>query len=627
MVDLRLASTYIPALTCLIRTSIVLVLISREPVVHSTPALIGLGLVLYLDRIVREEVIFDSSALTYTIFVAHVLNLSRSSYPPPPAPPSPFHGLVQGGNNAQSRHFLERQQAILFETRAGFAAAEPNATALEEMPPPPDFFVKHTSRSGAADHAAGAGAGAAGKKKNAMLFPWRGSGGGASASAFPSWYADLVYLIYIAVSVMQIVDVDPVGMLCPSHRCNRMYLGALRGGGGGDDHFPESCHVSPSDRETNPSSATYYYDHRQSAGFRRWYDYHRILRAPPGSSTSSTSMGGTGNSNVVRVSTVVTHCILAGLAVQVRVADAEAFMAPARILARGFVFYALCVAWTYAVGIRDACISVRAYPYYVNPMAQPAMPSWRRPTSLSAKQQQQSSPSSSCDGSDEEVAVEEDECRDDRAMACQQHLLPPPYVQPFTPCQLRFAVLLFADRWHFVAAALASGVVVGERVHRAAFSSSSSSCAPSPAAAAATATILSPSEEHEDNVQRLRSSSSAAHKKKRRSVVAVAAPSSLQISSSGGQDTDDAHLFQLAFAAGASKPPSLTSYMVPSQLMSGIAAPATRPPSRHHGAGGGGRQEEEEEEEKKDDPEEDQLARMFRLARQQQQRQQLGELL
>ena len=46
---------------------------------QSVPLLMCIALALYMDRVVRQEVIFDSSALTCTVFVAHVINICRSS--------------------------------------------------------------------------------------------------------------------------------------------------------------------------------------------------------------------------------------------------------------------------------------------------------------------------------------------------------------------------------------------------------------------------------------------------------------------------------------------------------------------------------------------------------------------
>jgi hypothetical protein len=77
-VDFTLASTYVPGILCLVRTSLIIVLMSREWATHSILTLIFLGMCLYVDSMVWQEVIFDSSALTCTIFVTHVLNICRS---------------------------------------------------------------------------------------------------------------------------------------------------------------------------------------------------------------------------------------------------------------------------------------------------------------------------------------------------------------------------------------------------------------------------------------------------------------------------------------------------------------------------------------------------------------------
>ena len=77
--DLRLAATYIPGLVCLVKTLGLILLMSRVWVMHSIPTMIFLGLLLYVDRVLRKESIFDASALTCTVFVAHLLNVCRSS--------------------------------------------------------------------------------------------------------------------------------------------------------------------------------------------------------------------------------------------------------------------------------------------------------------------------------------------------------------------------------------------------------------------------------------------------------------------------------------------------------------------------------------------------------------------
>lgn len=76
-VDLKLAHTYLPALICLCKGSALILLISRQWVSQNVPVLIILCILLYMDRVVRDENIFDSNALLSTILVSHAINMFR----------------------------------------------------------------------------------------------------------------------------------------------------------------------------------------------------------------------------------------------------------------------------------------------------------------------------------------------------------------------------------------------------------------------------------------------------------------------------------------------------------------------------------------------------------------------
>jgi hypothetical protein len=104
------------------------------------------------------------------------------------------------------------------------------------------------------------------------------------------------------------------------------------------------------------------------------------------------------HSHHLRASTIVLHCLLVGCVLQVPVSQAI-FVLPWKIIARSFTFALLSIFWTYAVGIHHASIHMRSYPYYYNPVLQKK------------------------------------------------------YVQPFTPCQLRFLVVLLLDGWLLLATA------------------------------------------------------------------------------------------------------------------------------------------------------------------------------
>lgn len=78
-VDLRLAQTYVPAFTCLLRCSVLIILLSRPWACYSLPLHACLGAVIYVDRVARSEVILDSNAMMGTLLVAHTVNAFRSA--------------------------------------------------------------------------------------------------------------------------------------------------------------------------------------------------------------------------------------------------------------------------------------------------------------------------------------------------------------------------------------------------------------------------------------------------------------------------------------------------------------------------------------------------------------------
>lgn len=103
------------------------------------------------------------------------------------------------------------------------------------------------------------------------------------------------------------------------------------------------------------------------------------------------------NPMMMSVSTIVLNCLFVGLTMQIPISEGT-FMLPWKIMVRSFLFVMLSIFWTYCIGIHDSSImmSTRSYPYYYNPV------------------------------------------------------LKKKFVQPFTPCQLRFLVVLFTDGWLLV---------------------------------------------------------------------------------------------------------------------------------------------------------------------------------
>lgn len=77
-VDLRLAHTYVPALSCLTRSSLLVLLISRPWSAASVPVHTLLCICLLADRVIRHESIFDSNSLMCTIAAASFVNTLRT---------------------------------------------------------------------------------------------------------------------------------------------------------------------------------------------------------------------------------------------------------------------------------------------------------------------------------------------------------------------------------------------------------------------------------------------------------------------------------------------------------------------------------------------------------------------
>ena len=287
-VDLTLASTYVPAILCLLRASFLIVIMSRDWTTHNMPALIIIGIMLYVDRVVRQEIIFDSSALTCTIYAVHVLNLCRSRIAHIDAPLLDVQWPLL--NNVTHASSQQQQQIVM-----------------------------------------------------------------------AAWQHHLAMVAYSVASVLLLMDVDIASLAWPSkgkygggrHHHNNQHL-----------HGDESCSCL-----TILANGT------------------DLLHDTQDSDSSSCSA-----TNGMRVSTIVLHCILVGLIMQVAVSQ-DVFMVPWKVMLRSFFFAFLSIFWTYAVGIHNSCLQIRTYPYYYNPVLQKK------------------------------------------------------YVQPFTPCQLRFLVILLIDGW------------------------------------------------------------------------------------------------------------------------------------------------------------------------------------
>ena len=281
---------------------------------HSLPTLILLGILLYVDRIVRQEVIFDSSALTSTVFVTHVLNVCRSKIA-----------------------HIDPSSSLLL-TPAAFDALQPLQTSNYTSQ-----FIDAT---------------AAVASTYSVQSSW--------------WWQQQVFLaIYCAASILLLLNLDvSVYAVPPKSSCSP---------------------VIP-----------FFLGHAHTA---------------------------TNHQQQLHVSTIVLHCLFVGTLLQIPVGREE-FMVPWKIMLRSFVFTSLSICWTYAVGVHEASMHMRNYPYVFNPVLQGAF-FFLCACTLST---------------------------DDASLVSGR------FVQPFTPCQLRFLVLLFLDGYFLAATATVMLCIVGKQL-------------------------------------------------------------------------------------------------------------------------------------------------------------------
>lgn len=81
-VDLSLAHTYIPGITCLLRATLLIITITLPPVHPPGTVLLAVAICLLLDRTIRLENIFDSNALLCTLHAAYVIQWIRQCSKP-----------------------------------------------------------------------------------------------------------------------------------------------------------------------------------------------------------------------------------------------------------------------------------------------------------------------------------------------------------------------------------------------------------------------------------------------------------------------------------------------------------------------------------------------------------------
>lgn len=465
----------------------------REWVTQSIPALILLGLVLYVDRVIRREVILDSSALMCTMFVAHVLNVCRSSI---------AHVDERAAGNYM--YLLHEGVDLKFRQNHSHGGAHTLSPAMQHQLLLMQLQKQNQSggRVGGLDDIwTNAPPGA---RLMPLLLPW--------------WQANFIYILYALASVLLLMEVDVVGMLMPASPSQQAYsfhgklaaesleadaqkkkkkkdgssasscssssshAGSVDGSGcaakarcskrlGGCaaravDEWP--C-ATPADGDGSGGLANSFVQGMPSrsdvqpytkkiggtpsvAHLACLYDYCSdsttccLSEDSEGGDRGRSSERRAANNRggfksvaepcAVRISTVVVHCILVGMVLQMHVTAVAAppqqqqqqqlvtvdsapqqqqqhmlFMSPSRVMTRCFAFMCLSVCWTYGVGIVSAQLLKSSRTRMLKERRNHALMHGGGLYSHHLRQ----------------------ECFYGS-------------VQPFTPCQLRFAVLLFLDR-------------------------------------------------------------------------------------------------------------------------------------------------------------------------------------
>ena len=372
---------------------------------RSIPILIFTGLVLYTDRILRREVILDSSALSATIFVAHLLNICRSSIA---HVDSAVSSDSLGNHHLQAIHEQMRMLAAASSATAAEQDLANNSTlGISELHQLPDTWSR---------------------ARFSMLGSMQMHG---SSLTLSWWQEGAVYVTYTMLSILLLANTDVVSMLLSPGASLGLSRAQHKGKAIARPHAKGTTAKTSGKNNGAPS-------------FVQLACWHEDVF------TSS-------QSSDARVSTVVTHCIMVGIVLQLGVERAT-FMAPGRVMARSFAFTGLSILWTYACGVLQRTASLLSNPagrgndveiggcdYY------------------------------SYDHGDNSSGSEDDhDCDFQHDYFSLRHHNPirntrpsslfDCYVEPFTPCQLRFAVLLFLDGWLMPVATVMMAVVMIRRL-------------------------------------------------------------------------------------------------------------------------------------------------------------------
>lgn len=177
---------------------------------QSVPLLMCMGLVLYVDRVVRQESIFDSSALTCTIFVAHVINVCRSSIM---HVDEEYYSSISSLSMRQSSLSSLSSVPSLLQYSGPLASNGSSLLLHDLQQQPAPILLPNRSMSDLSSSYS--------RLESAAVAP--GEDG-------VWWELSLLYSLYAAASILLQLDVDVVSMLLPPAHCSLAHVPATEHG-------------------------------------------------------------------------------------------------------------------------------------------------------------------------------------------------------------------------------------------------------------------------------------------------------------------------------------------------------------------------------------------------------------
>jgi hypothetical protein len=521
----------------------------REWVSQSIPALVFIAMTLFADRVMRREVIIDSSSLMSTVFAAHLLNVCRCGMVVARVlePRDNLHNTKEMGGflaalslahatsmpqeSAPSVYIyphrmvpesIEAAEAALKvrESQASISAMNThvgNSQQTQESSNSSNAQLALESlqqRSPHSHHMAMAQL--IKDDSNVMHMLRRTRWWKAPPLPIAWWQEVMLSSAYAVASLLMVIGIDACSWIVPRmYQCQVVHNDAatfqhvtgLPGVAGAKSR--STAHRNrpgPVTRAAVLKLACWHSFHSPDACKRKSKEDDDIEEDSRVSSNKGHPHQPSTVSDppmVVQATTVVAHLVLIALISRTGVphTDVALFMAPSRIMARSFAFLVLTVLWTYAFGMWHSEGPDPSEPCNKRHGGEPQSPSCSSSVSESSysarankerhRQDRLGTKPNAGAVNDAQGGFEVKQRRRNQHAANdmglprhnephtqqqnglpQSHALPlqcpiaARYVQSFTPCQLRFTVLLLTDGWIMGVACLSMGAVVAERMYR-----------------------------------------------------------------------------------------------------------------------------------------------------------------